>query len=216
METLHAFLSLILHLDLHLTALVNSYGTLAYLFLFIIIFCETGLVVTPILPGDSLLFAAGVLTASLSQPLNIHLLFILLTTASILGNAANYSIGRFLGPRVFHFPRARFFNPAHLEKAHQFYEKHGGKAIIIARFIPIIRTFAPFVAGVGYMSYTRFLSYNVVGALLWVGGLLYTSYLFGNLPFIKDHFSSVILTIILFSLLPPLIVYLRPKLQPYP
>ncbi len=215
MGTLHAFVNLVLHLDLQLIALVNTYGTLAYVILFMIIFCETGLVVTPILPGDSLLFAAGALAAGPSQPLNIHLLFILLTSASILGNAANYTIGRFLGSRVFHFSKSRFFNPSYLVKTHQFYEKHGGKAIIIARFLPIIRTFAPFVAGVGYMSYARFLFYNVLGALLWVGGLLYVSYCFGNLPFIKAHFSTVILAIIVLSLLPPLFAYLRPKLRAY-
>jgi len=214
MEILHACLSWILHLDLHLLALVSTYGLWVYAILFIVIFCETGLVVTPILPGDSLLFAAGTLAASATQALNIHLLFCLLVSASILGNAANYSIGRFLGPRVFHLPRSRLLNPRSLEKARQFYENHGGKAIIIARFLPIIRTFAPFVAGIGAMNYQRFLFYNLCGALLWVGSLLYTAYFFGNLPFIKAHFSTVLLAIVVLSLLPPLLTYLRQKPLP--
>lgn len=211
METLQYFINLILHLDHHLISLASTYGAWTYAILFLILFCETGLVITPILPGDSLLFAAGTLAASAAQGLNIHLLFILLTCASILGNTVNYIIGRLIGPRVFHFSQSRFFNPQYLLRAHQFYEKHGGKAIIIARFIPIIRTFAPFVAGVGYMHFSRFLYYNLVGALLWVGGLLYTSYLFGNLPFIKEHFSTVILAIIGLSLLPPVLGYWRHK-----
>lgn len=214
METLHYFINLVLHLDLHLLALVHDYGTLVYVILFIIIFCETGLVVTPILPGDSLLFASGTLAAGAAQALNIHLLFLLLTAASILGNAANYIIGRFIGPRVFHFSHSRLFNPQYLQKTHAFYEKHGGKAIIIARFLPIIRTFAPFVAGIGSMHFRRFMFYNVLGAVLWVGGLLYTSYLFGNLPFIKEHFSTVILVIIVLSLLPPLTAFFRQRLHP--
>ena len=209
MESLHYFLNLSLHLDQHLILLVTTYGTFAYAILFLIIFCETGLVVTPLLPGDSLLFAAGALAASTPQVMNIHLLFILLAFASILGNTLNYSIGRFFGPRVFHFKHSRFFNPRHLLKAQQFYERHGGKALLIARFVPIIRTFAPFVAGVGTMSSSRFLFYNVLGAFLWIGGLLYLSYFFGNLPFIKTHFSTVILAIIGLSLLPPVLGYLR-------
>jgi membrane-associated protein len=211
METLMYFINLVLHLDHHLLSLVSAYGTGLYAILFLILFCETGLVITPILPGDSLLFATGTLAASLPETLNIHLLFLLLTGASIIGNTANYLIGRLLGPRVFHFSQSRFFNPHYLLRAHQFYEKHGGKAIIIARFIPIIRTFAPFVAGIGTMHFYRFLYYNVTGALLWVGSLLYTSYLFGNLPFIKEHFSTVILAIIGLSLLPPFIGYLKTR-----
>jgi membrane-associated protein len=214
METLHYFINLVLHLDLHLTALVTAYGIWVYAVLFIIIFCETGLVVTPILPGDSLLFAAGTLAAGATQALNIHVLFLLLIGASILGNTVNYAVGRFIGPRVFHFPQSRLFNPQYLHKAQQFYENHGGKAIIIARFIPIIRTFAPFVAGIGSMQAQRFLFYNVLGALLWVGSLLYASYLFGNLPFIKNHFSTVILAIIVLSLLPALIGFLRQGPEP--
>ncbi len=214
METLHYFIHFILHLDLQLLTLVSACGAWVYAILFIIIFCETGLVITPILPGDSLLFAAGTLAAGAAQSLNIHLLFLLLTCASILGNAANYSIGRFVGPRVFHFSRSRLFNPQYLQKAHTFYESHGGKAIIIARFLPILRTFAPFVAGIGSMHFQRFIFYNILGAVLWVGGLLYTSYLFGNLPLVKEHFSTVILAIIVLSLLPPLVAYFRQKPQP--
>ncbi len=214
METLYYLMNMVLHLDLHLMSLASIYGLWVYAFLFMIIFCETGLVITPILPGDSLLFAAGTLAAGTSQVMNIHLLFLLLSCASILGNAANYSIGRFLGPRVFHFSQSRWFNPSYLQKAQQFYENHGGKAIIIARFLPIIRTFVPFVAGIAGMRYPRFLAYNAAGALLWVGGLLYLSYLFGNLPFIKDHFSTVILAIIVLSLLPALISFWRVPPQP--
>lgn len=209
METLHYFINLVLHLDHHLIALVNNYGVWAYAILFLIIFCETGLVVAPILPGDSLLFAAGTLTAGTAGLINIHLLFILLTIASILGNILNYSIGYFLGPRVFHYSHSRFFNPHHLDTTHRFYEKHGGKALLIARFMPIIRTFAPFVAGVGYMNINRFLFYNILGGCLWVGSLLYSSYLFGNLPFIRDHFSAVIFAIIIVSFLPAIIGYWR-------
>ncbi|HSW70378.1 MAG TPA: DedA family protein [Gammaproteobacteria bacterium] len=213
MEAFYSFINLILHLDQHLLNLISLYGTWTYAILFVIIFCETGLVITPILPGDSLLFAAGSLAAHTAATLNIHFLFILLLAASILGNGVNYSIGRFIGQRVFHFQRSRFFNPQHLEKAHRFYEKHGGKALVLARFIPIIRSFAPFVAGAGYMHFPRFIFYNVTGALLWVGSLLYLSYWFGNLPFIKEHFSTVILALIVLSLLPPLLAYLRFKPQ---
>lgn len=214
METFSNLVHWILHLDLHLIALVSAYGAWVYVLLFLVLFCETGLVITPILPGDSLLFAAGTLAAGTAQALNVHLLFLVLASASILGNAANYIIGRFLGPRVFHFPQSRLFNPLYLRKAQQFYENHGGKAIIIARFLPIIRTFAPFVAGIACMRFHRFFTYNVLGALLWVGGLLYLSYLFGNLPLIKNHFSTVILAIIILSLLPALISFLRQSPEP--
>lgn len=214
METLHYFINLVLHLDNNLMALVNNYGVWAFAILFLIIFCETGLVVTPVLPGDSLLFAAGTLTAGTAGLINIHLLFIILLTASILGNTLNYSIGRFLGPRVFQVKNSWFFNPQYLETAHRFYERHGGKALIIARFMPIIRTFAPFVAGVGYMQIPRFLAYNLIGGVLWVGSLLYVSYLFGNLPIIKNNFSTVILLIIVASLMPPVIGFFTKSAKP--
>lgn len=201
----------ILHLDTHLINLVSTYGIWTYGLLFLIIFCETGLVVTPFLPGDSLLFASGALAASTAQGFNVHVLFILLVTASIFGNGLNYLIGRFIGPKVFHSSSSWFFNKKHLEQAHRFYEVYGGKTIIIARFIPIIRTFAPFVAGIGYMSYRKFFAYNIAGALLWIGSLLYVSYWFGNLPFIKQHFSTVVMAIIIISLLPPFIELIRQK-----
>lgn len=215
METLHYFINLVLHLDHHLTLLVSAYGTWAYAVLFLIIFCETGLVVAPFLPGDSLLFAAGAL-ASNSQTINIHFLFVLLVIASIVGNTLNYAIGRFCGPRVFQASRSWLFNPAYLTKTQRFYEQHGGQALIIARFMPIIRTFAPFVAGIGTMQVHKFLFYNIVGALLWVGSLLYSSYLFGNLPFIKEHFSTVILVIIGASLLPPVIAFVKHRYSTAP
>jgi membrane-associated protein len=208
MDMLHTLFGFIMHLDQHLAGFLAMYGTWAYALLFLIIFCETGLVVVPFLPGDSLLFATGALAAS-TETLNIHVLFLLLVTASILGNTLNYLIGKWLGPKVFHSPNSLFLNKKYLERAHQFYETYGAKTIIIARFMPIIRSFAPFVAGIGYMSYSRFSVYNVLGAVLWIGSLLYTSYWFGNLPFIKDHFSTVILGIIVISLLPPVIEVVR-------
>ncbi|MHB1946871.1 MAG: DedA family protein [Gammaproteobacteria bacterium] len=211
METLHYLLSFVLHIDSHLTAFVTTYGIWAYGLLFLIIFCETGLVVTPFLPGDSLLFAAGAIAASTSDALNIHLLFVLLVIASITGNGLNYFIGRLVGPKVFFSNQSLLFNKNHLTKAHQFYERFGGKTIIFARFIPIIRTFAPFVAGIAYMSYRKFFFYNVLGAILWIGSLLYISFWFGNLPAVKDHFSYIIVAIILVSLLPPVIEIARRK-----
>lgn len=209
METIHYLINFILHLDVHLVTIMAEYGSWVYGLLFLVIFCETGLVVTPFLPGDSLLFATGALTAKGSGVLSIHLLFILLVAASILGNTLNYMIGRFIGPKVFHSSSSKLLNKKYLERAHNFYKRYGGKTIIIARFIPIIRTFAPFVAGVGNMSYRRFSSYNLIGAVLWIGSLLYVSYLFGNLPFIQQHFSTIILAIIAVSLLPPVIEILR-------
>ncbi len=208
METLHYFIDLVLHLDHHLTLLVTNYGQWAYAILFLIIFCETGFVVFPFLPGDSLLFAAGALAASTPQTLNVHLLFTLLVISSFAGNMINYAIGRFCGPRVFYASKSWLFNPDYLTKAHHFYEQHGGKALILARFMPIIRSFAPFVAGMGTMKMHKFVFYNIVGALLWIGSLLYSSYWFGNLPFIKEHFSTVILAIIIISLLPAFFSYI--------
>jgi len=175
------------------------------------IFCETGLIILPFLPGDSLLFAAGALAANSANGLNIHALFVLLTLASILGNSVNYSIGRWMGPRLFASNQSRLFNRTYLDRAHAFYEKYGNKAIVIARFLPIIRTFAPFVAGLGYMSYRQFALYNAMGAFLWIGGLLYLSYLFGNIPIVQAHFSTVVLLIIILSILPAIFSYLRLK-----
>lgn len=209
METIYQILEYLLHIDDQLISFATTYGAWAYGLLFLIIFCETGLVVTPFLPGDSLLFAAGALSASSGNIININVLFVLLVTASIIGNGLNYLIGRFLGPKVFHSNQSWFFNKKHLERAHEFYQQYGGKTIIIARFMPIIRTFAPFVAGIGYMSYRQFFFYNVISALLWIGSLLYVSYWFGNIPVIKDHFSIVALSIIGLSLLPPVVEIVR-------
>lgn len=212
METLHQLLNFILHIDNHLIFFVTHYGLWTYGLLFLIIFCETGLVVTPFLPGDSLLFAAGAIAAGSSNALNVHLLFLLLVLASVIGNDLNYFIGRFIGPKIFSSNKSWFFNKNYLVKAHNFYERFGGKTIIFARFIPIIRTFAPFVAGIGYMKYRQFFFFNLTGAILWIGSLLYLSYWFGNLPAVKEHFSYIILAIIVISLLPPVIEVLRRKL----
>lgn len=206
----------LLHIDEYLFNFVAAYGTWAYALLFTIIFCETGLVVTPFLPGDSLIFAAGSLAANTSsyssQPvLSIQLLFLLLTVGAILGNKTNYFIGRAIGPRVFKSEVSWWLNKKHLNHAHQFYEKHGGKTIIFARFLPIIRTFAPFVAGASYMSITRFSFFNIISGMLWVGSLVYAGYFFGNLPFIKQNFSIVIYSIVLISLIPLIILVLRKK-----
>jgi len=207
MELVHWFVDFFLHLDQHLAEVIQQYGGYTYALLFLIVFLETGLVVTPLLPGDSLLFAAGSF-AGLGA-LRLWPLFFLLCAAAILGDTVNYAIGAYLGPRVFHFPKSRFFNPEHLKKTHDFYEKYGGKTIIIARFVPIIRTFAPFVAGMGAMSYPRFLTYNVVGGLLWVSACVFAGYFFGNLPFVKKNFSLVIIAIVVISLLPAVVEYLR-------
>jgi membrane-associated protein len=213
MELIHWFVDFFLHLDRHLAEVIQGYGVWTYGLLFLIIFLETGLVVTPFLPGDSLLFAAGsfaAIDAAGGEPvLNVGLLFVLLSVAAILGDTANYAIGHFLGPKVFHYPKSRLFNPEHLRRTHAFYERYGGKTIIIARFVPIVRTFAPFVAGIGAMSYLRFLAYNVTGGLLWVAICLFSGYFFGNLPFVRSNFSVVILVIILISVLPAVVEYLR-------
>lgn len=207
MEYLTAFIDIILHLDTHLLALTNEYGTWVYLILFLIIYCETGLVITPFLPGDSLLFVAGALTAT--GALEIQLLIALLITASFLGDNTNYWIGRYLGPKVFNSAGSRVLNPKHIEKTHAFFEKHGGKAIILARFFPIIRTFAPFVAGIGRMDYRRFLPFSLVGGIAWVGSLTLAGYFFGNIPFIKQNLTLVIFGIVILSLLPGIIGFFR-------
>ncbi|EKD69878.1 MAG: hypothetical protein ACD_46C00710G0007 [uncultured bacterium] len=211
METIQHFLQYILHIDSYLTAFVANYGALTYFVLFAIIFCETGLVITPFLPGDSLLFVAGSIAANQQQHLNIQLLFVLLTLASIFGNKLNYLIGRHIGSRIFSFQTTWWFNKKHLEEAHQFYEKHGGKTIIFARFIPIIRTFAPFVAGVGYMNWREFSFYNFISAILWIGSLLAAGFFFGSIPLIKNNFTLAIYGIIIISLIPPIISLLYRK-----
>ena len=211
MDFVRGFIDFVLHLDVHLAEIIQSYGAQTYALLFAVVFLETGVVVTPILPGDWLLFAAGSF-AGLGA-LRLWPLFALCCAAAILGDTANYAIGAYLGPKVFHYPRSRFFNPQHLRKTHEFYEKYGGKTIIIARFIPIIRTFAPFVAGVGKMTYARFLSYNIIGGLLWVSVCVFAGYFFGNLAFVKKNFSVVILAIVVISLLPAVIEYLRHRAE---
>lgn len=199
-----------LHLDKHLEELVAQYDAIAYLMLFVVVFCETGLVITPFLPGDSLLFAAGALAAK--QWFNPHLLFVLLTAAAIIGDTVNYWMGAYIGPKAF-TGRYRFLRKEYLERTHRFYERHGGKTIILARFIPIIRTFAPFVAGIGAMNYSKFILYNVTGAIAWVGIFIYGGYFFGNLSWVKNNFSVIILAIIVISVLPLLVEWLRASLQ---
>jgi len=206
MDFIHAAIDLFLHLDRHLAEVIATYGVWTYLILFAVIFLETGIVATPFLPGDSLLFAAGTFAALGS--LDVGFLILLLAAAAILGDTVNYWIGRRLGPRVFR-ENVRFLNRQHLERTHAFYEKHGGKTIVIARFLPIIRTFAPFVAGIGTMSYGRFLVYNVVGGVVWVLGFVLLGYFFGNLPVVRENFSLVILAIIVLSVLPIVIEWFR-------
>ena len=203
----------ILHIDTHLQLLATQYGLWLYAILFIIIFCETGLVVTPFLPGDSLLFAAGSLASIPGSSLNPHLLFLLFFVAAVLGDTLNYHIGHSIGPKVFNYKKSRLFNPAHLVKTNEFFAKYGGKTIIIARFIPIIRTFAPFVAGIGIMPYSRFLLFNIVGAALWVGLFSYSGYFFGQLPMVQQNFKALIIAIIVVSLMPPVIEYLKHRFQ---
>lgn len=212
MDYVNIFMDLFLHLDTHLNAITNEYGMLTYLLLFVIIFCETGLVVTPFLPGDSLIFATGALAASGS--LNPITLFFLLSLAAISGDTVNYQIGHLLRDKITKHEDIRFIKKEHLDRTHVFFEKYGTKTIVIARFVPIIRTFAPFVAGVGIMPYSKFISYNVIGGVAWVFAFLFGGYFFGNLPIVKDNFSFVILGIIFVSLLPGIITYIQSKRNP--
>jgi membrane-associated protein len=200
---------LFLHLDRHLDEIVRSAGIWSYALLFAVVFCETGLVVTPFLPGDSLLFAVGAIAALGS--LELELIYPLLCLAAVLGDTVNYWIGARVGPRVFHYEGSAFFKREHLERTHRFYERHGGKTIIIARFVPIIRTFAPFVAGIGTMSYRRFFAYNVVGGVLWVTLFLGGGYAFGNLEVVRRHFTLVVVAIIGLSVLPILVEFVRQR-----
>lgn len=211
MHYLQQLLDHILHIDVYLNLFVSNYGFWTYFVLFAIIFCETGFIVTPFLPGDSLLFAAGSIAAQPGNSLNILILFVLLFIASILGNQINFLIGRILGPRIFSAEKSWLLNKKHLQETHAFYEKHGGKTIIFARFIPIIRTFAPFVAGIGNMQVLHFSLYNMVGALLWIGGLLSLGYFLGSIPIVKTNFIIVIYGIIFISLLPALLALLTRK-----
>ena len=213
MELLALAWDIAVHLDKHLAALLAQYGTWVYAILFLIVFAETGFVVTPFLPGDSLLFVAGAIAAV--GGMQLPLLIVLLIVAAVLGDAVNYSIGSYFGPKVFHWESSRFFNKAALMKTHVFYEQHGGKTLVITRFIPILRTFAPFVAGIGAMTYARFQAFNVSGAVLWVGSLSVAGYLFGNLPIIQNNLSLVILAIVVVSTLPAAIGYLKHRRAPH-
>jgi len=208
MDLLPRIIDLFLHLDQHLGQLISQYGTWTHLILFLIVFCETGLVVTPFLPGDSLLFAAGTFAAL--GALDLWMVVLLLILAAIAGDTVNYWIGAYIGPRAFRGD-IRFLRKEYLDRTHAFYEKHGGKTIILARFVPIIRTFAPFVAGVGAMSYPRFITYNVVGAVLWVGLFVLGGYFFGNISVVRENFTLVILAIIAISVLPIVIEALRAR-----
>jgi len=209
MELLAAFVDVVLHLDAHLAVWVQKYGLWIYAILFAIIFCETGLVVTPILPGDSLLFVAGAVAAV--GDLEVHLLVILLILAAFLGNMVNYAIGRWLGRKFFVDRKSRWLNPAHLEKAHAFYEHHGGKAIVISRFLPIIRTYVPFVAGMGAMDPGRFTLFNIGGAVAWVASLCYAGYFFGNIAWIRGNLTAIIVGIIVVSLIPVVVAWYRSR-----
>ena len=216
MEYVKQFIDIILHLNDHLDAWTAAFGPWLYLILFAVVFCETGLVVTPFLPGDSLLFAVGAICARDASPLNVFVMMVVLIVAAVLGDAVNYAIGKRVGPKVFTSEKSMFLNKKHLIRTQRFYEKHGGKTIIIARFVPIIRTFAPFVAGIGNMGYRRFAAFNVIGALAWVIGFLTLGYLFGNMPFVKKQFTYVLMGIIFLSILPGIIEYIRARREPEP
>jgi len=209
MEFVASLWDLAVHLDVHLAAFVARHGAWVYGLLFVIVFCETGLVVTPFLPGDSLLFVTGALAAA--GGMDIATVMGVLVAAALCGDNVNYWIGRWIGPKVFHFERSRWFNPAHLARAHAFYERHGGKTIILARFVPIVRTYVPFVAGVGTMPYLRYLSFCVLGAALWVGSLCLAGYFFGNIPAVKNNLTIVILVIVFISVSPGLIAWVRAR-----
>ena len=210
MEFIAYLIDLFVHLDDHLSLVITRYGTWTYLILFVVIFMETGFVVTPFLPGDSLLFAAGTFAAL--GALDVTLLFLLLFAAAVAGDTVNYWIGRRIGPRVFDM-NVRWLKREYLERTHRFYERHGGKTIFLARFVPIIRTFAPFVAGVGEMSYGRFLAYNVVGGLVWTGGFTFLGYFFGNIPIVRENFSFVVIGIIFISVLPIVYEFIASQLR---
>lgn len=211
MDMLLNFIDIFIHLDQHLSLLIQSFGGWAYLIVFLVIFCETGLVVTPILPGDSLLFGLGAIAAM--GALKVEWLFVMLSIAAIAGDTVNYMIGHYVGPRVFARESGRFFKKEYLERTHRFYEKYGGKTIVIARFVPIIRTFAPFVAGIGSMTYSRFIVYNIVGGISWIAIFIFGGYYFGNLSIVKRNFTLVIFAIIFISILPGVIEYVRQRRQ---
>jgi membrane-associated protein len=205
------FVDIVLHVDTYLTPILQQYGGVTYLLMFLLLFCETGLVVTPFLPGDSVIFALGALAAE--GGLDIGVLALVLMSAAVLGNVVNYAIGYKLGPAVFRSESSRLFKREYLDKAHSFYEKYGGMAIILGRFMPIIRTFVPFVAGIGKMKYGRYTLFNVIGSVSWVALFLLVGYFFGGLPFVQDHFSVVALGIIVISFIPPVVTVLKLKLS---
>ncbi len=209
MDIILYFIDFFIHLDQYLPVIIEGFGAWAYVIVFIVIFCETGLVVTPVLPGDSLLFALGALAAL--GALHIEALLILLCVAAIAGDSVNYAIGHYIGPKVFSYEDSRFFKKKYLLKTHEFYEKHGGKTIIIARFMPFIRTFAPFIAGVGAMSYSKFILFNITGGIAWVVIFLMGGYFFGNIPTVKSNFTVVIIVIVVISVMPGFIAYVRQK-----
>jgi membrane-associated protein len=213
MEILVQLIDMILHLDQHLNTWISYFGPWIYVVLFLIIFCETGLVVMPFLPGDSLLFALGALTTVENPVLSLPTLLVLLLIAAVLGDAVNYTIGKAVGPKVFKSESSRWWNREHLIRTQKFYEKHGGKTIILARFMPIVRTFAPFVAGIGKMSYPKFALFNVVGAIFWIFSFLFAGHWFGNLPAVKSNFHIVIFAIIMISFMPVLIEFFKTRLH---
>ncbi len=212
MDLIPYLLDILLHLDRHLGDIIRDFGVWTYLILFVIVFCETGLVVTPILPGDSLLFAVGTFAALGALDLAVSL--IMLSVAAVAGDSINYAIGYRVGPSVFRGERSRWLNREYLDRTHRFYERHGPKTIVIARFVPIVRTFAPFVAGIGRMTYSRFLTYNVAGGIAWIAILVLGGYFFGSIPVVKRNFTVVILAIIVISMLPVLIEILRQRVKP--
>jgi membrane-associated protein len=215
MEFIGFIIDFILHIDVHLAELVRDYGVWVYAILFVIIFCETGLVVTPFLPGDSLLFVAGALTALSANDLNIILLLAILISAAVLGDSVNFEIGKFFGVRLFRNPDSKIFKKKYLDQTHKFYEKHGGKTIILARFVPVVRTFAPFVGGMGRMSYKYFISYNVTGGIVWVSLFLLSGFFVGNIPWIQSNLKLLVVVIIFVSILPPVFEYWRNKRTVY-
>jgi len=208
MEIVINFIDFFIHLDRYLNLLISNFGVWTYVIIFLIIFCETGLVVTPVLPGDSLLFGLGAFAAADALKLEEWLL-LTLSTAAVAGDTVNYAIGKFVGPHVFHQEKSRFFKKEYLDRTHRFYERYGGKTIIVARFVPIVRTFAPFVAGIGSMTYSRFLAYNVIGGLAWVALFILGGYYFGNLSLVKENFTLVILAIIVVSIMPGIVEFVR-------
>lgn len=211
MDFIMFVIDFVLHIDVHLRDLIANYGVWVYAILFLIIFCETGLVVTPILPGDSLLFMAGALATLPESPINVHIIVALLLVAAILGDATNYMIGKYFGAKLFNNPNSKIFKPSYLDKTHHFYDKYGGKTIIIARFIPIVRTFAPFVAGMGKMNYRQFGLFNVTGAVLWVTIFTYAGAFFGQMEFVQKNLKYLILAIIVLSILPAIFEFWRER-----